>query len=83
VAGSDIFGYDPSQPEYMSLMYPTGPGHRPAPWTPREEPGLREPDFRFPATAFRGSGAHQGEEVGPWHCHDAIMPSWHHDAMME
>jgi len=61
--GTDIFGYDPAAPEYLSLMYATGPGHKGENWNLLEEPKLGDKDFRFPSTVHRDSAAHQGEEV--------------------
>ena len=62
-SGTDIFGFDPLEPSYLSLMYATGPGHKAASWTPLGEQGLGEKDFAFPSTVYRSSAAHQGEEV--------------------
>ena len=62
-SGTDIFGYDPLDPSYLSLMYATGPGHKAASWSPLGEQGLGEKDFTFPSTVYRSSAAHQGEEV--------------------
>ena len=62
-SGTDIFGYDPLDPSYLSLMYATGPGHKAASWSPLGEPGLGEKEFTFPSTVYRSSAAHQGEEV--------------------
>ena len=62
--GTDILGFDPLEPSYLSLMYGTGPGGaRPEGWSPPGEPRLAAGDFRYPAAAYRDSAAHQGEEV--------------------
>jgi len=71
--GTDIFGYDLAAPEYLSLMYATGPGHKGFEWNLLDDPRLGQNDFRFPSTVHRDSAAHQGEEVALY----AIGPGSH------
>ena len=71
---SDILGYDGGRGSqqksdglmsryYSSLMYSTGPGKRLSFYDISRDPRLSEADYVYPATVFRDSAAHQGEDV--------------------
>ena len=71
---ADILGYDggwgsqqrsddPLGRHYPSLMYSTGPGKRTGFYDISEDPRLSKADFVYPATLFRESAAHGGEDV--------------------
>ena len=71
---ADILGYDggrgsqqrsddPLGRHYPSLMYSTGPGKRLSFYDISEDQRLSEADFVYPATVFRESAAHGGEDV--------------------
>ena len=61
--GSQQRSDDPLGRHYPSLMYSTGPGKRLSFYDISADPRLPEADFVYPATVFRESAAHGGEDV--------------------
>ena len=71
--GTDILGHDPVAQNYSSLSYATGPGHRDQGWGEGAELGLGGKDYMYPATFYKDSAAHQGEEVSH---HNTLTSYW-------
>ena len=70
----DVLGYDgwpdsqqraddPQQSYYPTLMYSTGPGRRHGHYDVSMDDSILSKDYVAPATVFRESASHQGEEV--------------------
>ena len=61
--GSQQRADDPQQSYYPTLMYSSGPGRREADYDVSRDKSLLTKDYVAPATIYRESASHQGEDV--------------------
>merc|ERR1711892_350570 len=79
--GTDIFGYDGTTDDqlsdeghyYPTLMYSTGPGHKPEGYDVAKDRDVASKDHTAPSTVMLDTASHQGEDVAVW----AVGPQAH------